>query len=68
MLEMVTEQGLFSSWLHNGELEEAVFKVFATFPLRRIQKGGQEGFPFDIQELTKEIEKEARAKKHKSDR
>jgi hypothetical protein len=61
ILEMVTEQGLLSHWLHNGELEEAVFKVLATFPLKRIQKGGQEGFPFDIQELTKQIEKEASA-------
>ncbi len=61
ILEMVTEQGLLSHWLANGELEEAVFKVFATFPLKRIQKDGQEGFPLEIQELTKQIEKEASA-------
>jgi hypothetical protein len=61
MLEMVTEQGLLSPWLHNGVLDDAVFKIFATFSIKRIQKGGQEGFPFDIQELTKQIEKEANA-------
>ena len=61
MLETLTEQGLLSPWLHNGELDDAVFKVFATFPMKRIQKGGQEGFPFDVQELTKQIEKEANA-------
>jgi len=59
-LEMLAEQGLLSTWLHNGELDDAVFEVFATFPMKRIQKGGHEGFPFDIQELTKQIEKEAR--------
>jgi hypothetical protein len=55
-LEMLADRGLLSPWLHNGELDDAVFKVFATFPVKRIQKGGQEGFPFDIQELTKQIE------------
>jgi hypothetical protein len=60
-LEMLADQGLLSPWLHNGELDDAVFKVFAAFPIKRIQKGGQEGFPFDIQELTKQIENEANA-------
>jgi len=60
-LEMLADQGLLSPWLHNGELDDAVFKVFATFPIKRIQKGSQEGFPFDIQELTKQIENEANA-------
>ena len=61
MLELLTEQGLLSHWLHDGELDDAVFKVLATFPIKRIQKGGQDGFPFDIQELTKQIVKEANA-------
>jgi hypothetical protein len=61
MLEMLTELRLLSPWLHNGELDDAVFNVFATIPMKRIQKGGQEGFPFDVQELTKQIEKEANA-------
>jgi hypothetical protein len=61
MLETLTEQGLLSRWLHNAEQDDAVFKVLATFPMKRIQKGGQEGFPFDIQELTKQIENEANA-------
>ena len=56
-LEMLADQGLLSPWLHNDELHDAVFKVFATFPMKRIKKGGQEGFPFDIEELTKQIEK-----------
>jgi hypothetical protein len=58
-LEMLADQGLLSPWLHNGELDDAVFEVFAAFPIKRIPRGGQEGFPFDIQELTKQIEKEA---------
>jgi hypothetical protein len=61
MLETLTEQGLLSPWLHNGELDDAAFKVFAIFPMKRIQNGGQEGFPFDIQELTQQIENEANA-------
>jgi hypothetical protein len=58
ILETLIEQGLLSPWLQNDGLDDAVFKVLATFPMKRIQKGGQEGFPFDIQELTKQIEKE----------
>jgi hypothetical protein len=61
MLQMVADQGLLSPWLPNGELDDAVFKVFATFPIKRLPRGGQEGFPFDVQELTKQIEKEANA-------
>jgi len=64
-LEMLADQGFLSPWLHNGELDDAVFKVFATFPLKRIQRGrsgrSQEGFPFDVEELMKQIEKEANA-------
>jgi hypothetical protein len=62
MLQMVADQGLLSRWLHNGEQDDAVFKVFATFPIKRLPRGGQEGFPFDIQELIKQIEKEANGK------
>jgi len=57
MLAKPTEP--LSPWLHGGELDDAVFKVFATFPMKRINKGGQDTFPFNIRELTKQIEKEA---------
>ena len=59
MLEMLAEHGVLSPWLHDAELDDAVFRVFAAFPVKRIQKGGQEGYPFDVQGLVKQIEKEA---------
>ena len=59
MLEMLAEHGVLSPWLHDGELNDAVFRVFATFPVKRIPKGGQEGYPFDVQRLVKQIEEEA---------
>jgi hypothetical protein len=50
---------LLSPWMHNGEPDEAVFIVFATFPMKRIPRGQNfGGLPFDFEELAKQLEKE----------
>jgi hypothetical protein len=52
---------LLSPWMHNGEPDEAVFVVFATFPMKRIPRGQNfGGLPFDFEELAKQLEKETR--------
>jgi hypothetical protein len=45
------------SGIHQEELGDAVFKVFATFPIQRI-KTGQKGYPFDADKLAEQIENE----------
>jgi hypothetical protein len=53
---------VLSPWTHNGEPNDAVFKVFATFPMKRIPRGQNfGGLPFDFEELAKQIEKETTA-------
>ena len=48
------------SWMRGDELDEAVFRVMAGFPVRFMKRGApQRGFPFDIEEFLKEVEKSA---------
>jgi hypothetical protein len=43
-------------WTHNGELDDAVFQVAATFPMKRMGVGAvHEGLPFDLEEFLKQI-------------
>jgi hypothetical protein len=42
-------------WLHNGELDDAVFQVAATFPMKRMGVGVVHGLPFDVEEFLKQI-------------
>jgi hypothetical protein len=43
-------------WTHNGELDDAVFQVAASFPMKKMQVGvKQAGLPFDVQEFMKQI-------------
>jgi hypothetical protein len=43
-------------WMHNGELDDAVIQVAATFPMKRIGVGvGHDGLPFDVEEFVKQI-------------
>lgn len=62
-LKLMSESGgLISAWLHHGEPDDAVFKVVATFPMIRMQPGVRsEGLPIDVEELIRQIRKEARA-------
>jgi hypothetical protein len=52
---------LLSPWMHDGEPDDAVFKVFATFPMMKVPRGQNfGGLPFDFEELAKQLEKETR--------
>ena len=50
---------LLSPWLRNGELADTVFRVAATFPMKRMSVGvPQQELPFDVQGFLAEIERE----------
>jgi hypothetical protein len=64
MLESVlytAEAGHFGfSWIHDGQPEEIVFKIVASIPMVAPQPGTvNEAFPIDVEELIREINKEA---------
>jgi hypothetical protein len=43
-------------WTHNGELDDAVLQVAATFPMKRMGVGVvHEGLPFDVEEFLKQV-------------
>ena len=59
MLRMLARLELLSPWLRDGELANAVFKVAAVFPMKRLSVGIRpEGLPFDAQGFLAEIERE----------
>jgi hypothetical protein len=59
MLRLCERRGLLSPWLHDGQLEAAVFRVAATFPMKKMQVGTvDESLPFDLPEFTRQIESE----------
>jgi len=47
-----------SPWIHDGELDDAVLQVAATFPMNKMQPSVvQAGLPFDLQEFLSQIAK-----------
>jgi hypothetical protein len=59
MLQLCERRGLLSPWLHDGQLEEAVFRVAATFPMKKMQvETVYESLPFDVREFARQIESE----------
>lgn len=47
---------LLASWTHDGQLDDAVFEVAATFPMHKMKTGVvREGPPFDVEEFVKQI-------------
>jgi len=53
--QMIPEFPL-TPWTHNGELDDAVIQVAATFPMKRIGVGVvHDGLPFDVEEFVKQI-------------
>src|SRR6266478_8541295 len=43
-------------WSHGGELDDAVFQIAATFPMKKLPIGlVKNGRPLDVQELVKQI-------------
>lgn len=60
MLQMLPGPlGVLSPWLRDSELADAVFKVAATFPMKRMSVGvPQQELPFDVKGFLAEIERE----------
>jgi hypothetical protein len=55
LLQMLPESPL-TPWTHEGELDDAVFKVAATFPMKKMDVGVvYNGPPFDLQEFLTQI-------------
>jgi len=45
-----------AQWTHDGEFDDAVFQVAATFPMEKMRTGVvREGLPFDVDEFVKQI-------------
>jgi len=43
-------------WTHDGDLDEAVFQVASTFPMKKMAIGvEQEGLPFDVEGHVKQV-------------
>jgi len=55
MLQMLPEAPL-KPWTHNGGLDDRVFQVAATIPMKKMRVGVvHAGPPFDVQEFVKQI-------------
>ena len=47
---------LLAQWTHDGQLDDAVFDVAATFPMEKMRTGVvRQGPPFDVEEFVKQI-------------
>ena len=47
---------LLAPWIHDGEFDDAVFQVAATFPMKKMRTGVvREGLPFDVEGFVKRI-------------
>jgi hypothetical protein len=60
MLTLPTGTGLLSRWVQDGEFEDAVLKVAARFPMKKLNVGVvHQGLPFDVEEFVKQVEEAA---------
>jgi hypothetical protein len=54
-----SEAQTLAKWKHGDELDDAIFRVMATIPIRWIPKDGMQGLPFDGGDFIKRVEQEA---------
>jgi hypothetical protein len=55
ILQMLSGEVL-TPWTHDGELDDAVIQVAASFPMKKMEVGMvQEGPPFDVQEFVRQV-------------
>jgi hypothetical protein len=55
VLQLLPENPL-TPWSHGGKLDDAVFQIAATFPMKKLPIGlVKNGLPLDVQELVKQI-------------
>ena len=53
---MQAQPDLLAPWTRDGEFDDAVFQVAATFPMEKMRTGVvREGLPFDVDEFVKQI-------------
>ena len=58
MLGLCDDAGLLSAYKHGAEFKDAVFRVAATFPMKRMELDvTYQGPPFDTEEFVREIER-----------
>jgi len=51
-----TKKGPLAQWTHDGQFDDAVFDVAATFPMEKMRTGVvRQGPPFDVEEFVKQI-------------
>jgi hypothetical protein len=58
MLGLITRTmpEMLARWTHNGQLDDVVSEVAATFPMKKMRTGiVYEGPPFDVEEFVKQI-------------
>src|ERR1700719_906877 len=56
MLPQMFPESPLTPWTHNGLLDDAVFQVAATFPMKNMEVGVvHDGPPFDVEEFLKQI-------------
>jgi len=48
-------------WIHDGKIDDAVFKALAILPMSELPPSGRGPFPFDAEELMGLIKKESEA-------
>jgi hypothetical protein len=55
VLQMFPESPLMQ-WTHDGEFDDVVFQVAATFPMKKMQVGVvHEGPPFDVEDFVEQL-------------
>jgi hypothetical protein len=58
-LRVLQMLGMLAPWTHGEVVDDAVFKVAATFPMTRMQPGiVYDGPPFDLQEFLNKVAKQ----------
>lgn len=55
LLGLMNIHGLLKDWIHEGELDEIMFRVVARFPVKHMKPGDAEKAPFD--EILKEAKR-----------
>ena len=58
MLGLCDADGLLEAYKSDGEFTDAVFRVAATFPMKRMEMGvTYQGPPFDVEQFLKQVER-----------
>ena len=58
MLGLCDADGLLEAYKSDGEFTDAVFRMAATFPMKRMEMGVRyQGPPFDVEEFLKQVER-----------